>query len=96
MYKGNIMNKKELIEAVSLHSGLSRVDSAKSVEAFMNSVSETLQSGEDVKLVGFGTFTLMKRKATTGRNPRTGEEIHIKASKYPKFKAGVALKEAVN
>jgi DNA-binding protein HU-beta len=90
------MNKNELIEAVSATSGLAKADSAKAVDAVLASITKSLKSGTDVRLVGFGTFSITHRAATTGRNPRTGEPIKIKASKQPKFKAGKSLKEAVN
>lgn len=90
------MNKLELIAAVADASGLSRTDAAKAVESVFDSVSQALKKGDEVRLVGFGTFTVAKRKAATGRNPRTGETMTIKASSQPKFKAGKALKDAVN
>jgi len=90
------MNKNELIEAVSSSTGLSKTDSGKAVDAIVASITKALKSGDDVRLVGFGTFSVADRKATTGRNPRTGEAIQIKASKQPKFKAGKVLKDAVN
>jgi len=90
------MNKNELIEAVSSSTGLAKTDSGKAVDAIVASITKALKSGNDVRLVGFGTFSVADRKATTGRNPRTGEAIQIKASKQPKFKAGKVLKDAVN
>ncbi|MGB1360995.1 MAG: HU family DNA-binding protein [Alphaproteobacteria bacterium] len=90
------MNKNELIEAVSSAADLTKADATKAVDAVVASVTKTLKSGGEVRLVGFGTFSVAQRKATTGRNPRTGEAIKIKASKQPKFKAGKALKDAVN
>ena len=90
------MNKNELIEAVSSSTGLAKTDSGKAVDAVVASITKALKTGGDVRLVGFGTFSVANRKATTGRNPRTGEAIQIKASKQPKFKAGKVLKDAVN
>ncbi len=90
------MNKNELIEAVASSTGLAKTDSGKAVDAIVASITKALKSGDDVRLVGFGTFSVADRKATTGRNPRTGEAIQIKASKQPKFKAGKVLKDAVN
>ncbi len=90
------MNKGELIEAVAGSSGLSRADSTKSVDAFLDTVTKTLAGGGDVSLVGFGNFKDKASAARMGRNPRTGEAIHIKASNVPGFKAGKGLKDAVN
>ena len=90
------MNKGELIEAVAATSDLSRADATKAVDAVLSSVTSTLAGGGSVALVGFGTFTVKARAARMGRNPRTGEPIQIKASNVPGFKAGKALKEAVN
>lgn len=90
------MNKGELIEAVAGAAGLSRADATKAVDAVLDSVTRTLSGGGTVSLVGFGTFTVKSRAARTGRNPRTGEAIQIAASKVPGFKAGKALKDAVN
>jgi DNA-binding protein HU-beta len=90
------MNKGELIEAVAGSSGLSRSESTKAVDAVLDTVSKTLAGGGSVSLVGFGTFTVKSRAARMGRNPRTGEAIHIAASKVPGFKAGKGLKDAVN
>ncbi|WP_373488418.1 HU family DNA-binding protein [Blastomonas sp.] len=90
------MNKNDLITAVSDHSGLSKTDAGKAVEAVFESISGALAKGSEVRLVGFGTFSVSKRKASTGRNPRTGEKMEIKASTQPKFKAGKGLKDAVN
>lgn len=89
------MNKTELVNAVA-ESGLTKADAAKAVEGVFEAITDALKSGDDVRLVGFGTFNVTERKATTGRNPRTGEEIQIAASKQPKFKAGKGLKDAVN
>ncbi len=92
------MNKNDLISKVAGDSGLSKADSTRAVDSVFDSITAELANGNDkeVRLVGFGTFSVAQRKATTGRNPRTGEAIQIKASKQPKFKAGKALKEAVN
>lgn len=90
------MNKNDLIGAVADASGLSRADAAKAVEGVFNSITGALKSGDEVRLVGFGTFSVAKRKASTGRNPRTGEPMTIKASAQPKFKPGKVLKDAVN
>lgn len=90
------MNKADLVGAVADASGLSKADAGKAVEATFEAVTKALKSGGEVRLVGFGTFSVAQRKASTGRNPRTGEPMTIKASKQPKFKAGKALKDAVN
>lgn len=90
------MNKQDLISAVADASGLSKTDASKAVEAVFEAITGTLKKGDEVRLVGFGTFSVSKRKASTGRNPRTGEAMTIKASSQPKFKAGKGLKDAVN
>lgn len=90
------MNKNDLISAVAETSGLQRGDAVKAVEGVFEAISGALKSGDEVRLVGFGTFSVAKRKASTGRNPRTGEAMEIKASAQPKFKAGKSLKDAVN
>lgn len=90
------MNKNDLIASVAESSGLSKADAAGAVDAFLETVTDTLAGGGEIRLVGFGTFSVANRAATTGRNPRTGEAIQIPASKQPKFKAGKALKESVN
>lgn len=90
------MNKNDLIAAVATSSELSKADAGKAVDAVFESITSALKDGGEVRLVGFGTFSVSARAATTGRNPRTGESIQIKASNQPKFKAGKALKEAVN
>ena len=94
--KGDCMNKGELIDAVAASAGLSRADATKAVDAVLDNVTRTLAGGDTVSLVGFGTFSVKSRAARTGRNPRTGEPIQIAASKVPGFKAGKALKDAVN
>ncbi len=90
------MNKNDLVAAVADSAGLTKADAAKAVDAVFDSISGSLKKGGEVRLVGFGTFSVVARKATTGRNPRTGETIQIPASKQPKFKAGKGLKDAVN
>jgi len=90
------MNRNELVDAIASETGLSKADSDRAVGAFVNAVSSSLSKGDEVRLIGFGTFTVAKRSATTGRNPRTGESINIPAATVPKFKAGKALKEKVN
>jgi DNA-binding protein HU-beta len=90
------MNKQDLIAAVAEGSGLTKADASKAVEAVFESITGTLKKGDEVRLVGFGTFSVSKRKASTGRNPRTGAPMQIKASAQPKFKAGKGLKDAVN
>jgi len=90
------LNKNDLIAAVADSAGLSKSDAADAVDAVFSAITGSLQSGQEVRLVGFGTFSVANRAATTGRNPRTGESIQIPASKQPKFKAGKGLKDAVN
>jgi DNA-binding protein HU-beta len=90
------MNKGELVDAVAGRSGLSRADATKAVDGILDSIQGTLSDGGQVSLVGFGTFSVKARAARMGRNPRTGEAIHIKASNVPGFKAGKGLKDAVN
>lgn len=90
------MNKQELIAQVSDTAGLTKGDAVKAVEAVFDSISAALKKGDEVRLVGFGTFSVSKRKASTGRNPRTGEPMSIAASSQPKFKAGKGLKDSVN
>ena len=90
------MNKNDLVAAVAGSSGLSKADAAKAVDGVFDSITSALQGGSEVRLVGFGTFSVSNRAATTGRNPRTGEAIQIPASKQPKFKAGKGLKQTVN
>ena len=89
------MNKTELVAAMAEKAELSKKDSEKALKAFIDVVSEELQKGEKIQLVGFGTFEVSERAARTGKNPQTGAEIKIPASKAPKFKAGKALKDAV-
>ena len=90
------MNKTDLIDSVSSEAELTKAEAARAVDAMINSVTKALKKGDAVTLVGFGTFQVRKRAARTGRNPKTGETISIKASKNPAFKAGKALKDAVN
>ncbi|MCR4946873.1 MAG: HU family DNA-binding protein [Lachnospiraceae bacterium] len=90
------MNKTELIAAVAEKAELTKAASGKAVDAIVEAITEELKKGEKVTLIGFGTFETRDRAARTGRNPQTGKEIKIKASKAPAFKAGKALKEAVN
>lgn len=90
------MNKNELIGAVAESSGLSRSDATKAVESVFDTITATLSKGGEVRLVGFGTFSVARRKASTGRNPRTGAPMPIAASTQPKFKAGKVLKDSVN
>ncbi len=90
------MNKQDLIGTVADTAGLSKSDAVKAVEAVFETITTSLKKGGEVRLVGFGTFSVTKRKASTGRNPRTGEPMAIKASSQPKFRAGKALKDAVN
>lgn len=90
------MNKAELIEAVADAAELNKAVATRAVEAVLNGITEALKKGEQVALVGFGTFEVRERAARTGRNPQTGESIDIKAAKAPAFKAGKALKDAVN
>ena len=90
------MNKTELVAAIAEKTGLSKKDAEKAVKAFTEVVAEELKKGEKIQLVGFGTFEVKDQPAREGRNPRTGETMKIAASKAPKFKAGKALKDAVN
>jgi DNA-binding protein HU-beta len=90
------MNKNEMIAEIAKKAGLSKVDAAKSIDAFVSVVTSALKAGDDVRLVGFGTFVVSERAAMEGRNPRTGAVIKISACKQPKFKAGKGLKDAVN
>ena len=90
------MNKAELIAAIAERTELSRKDAEKALKAFTEVVEEELKKGEKIQLVGFGTFEVSERAAREGRNPQTGETMQIAASKSPKFKAGKALKDAIN
>ncbi len=90
------MNKNELIAQVAKDANLSKNDASEAVEATLKAIISALGKGDEVRLVGFGTFSVASRAAAEGRNPRTGETIKIPASKAPKFKAGKAFKDAVN
>jgi DNA-binding protein HU-beta len=94
-YKGENMNKSELIDAIAEEAGITKVAAGKALESLIASVTKCLKSGGSVVLPGFGSFTTDTRAARVGRNPRTGEAIQIKASRVAKFKAGKTLKEAV-
>ncbi|MCQ2497853.1 MAG: HU family DNA-binding protein [Lachnospiraceae bacterium] len=90
------MNKTELVEVMAKDAGVSKKDAEKALNAFTDAVKAALKKGDKVQLVGFGTFEVSERAARTGRNPQTGAEMKIAASKAPKFKAGKALKDALN
>ena len=90
------MNKNDLVASVASSTGMSKADASRAVDGVFDMITSSLSREEEVRLVGFGTFSVAHRKATQGRNPRTGERIQIAASKQPKFKAGKALKEVVN
>ena len=90
------MNKTELVAAIAEQADLSKKDAEAALKAFPDVVSKSLKKGEKIQLVGFGTFEVSERSARTGRNPQTGKTMKIAASKAPKFKAGKALKDAVN
>lgn len=94
--KGSTVNKNDLIKAVADSAELSNADATRALDGVFDAITSSLKKGVEVRLVGFGSFSVVKRKKTTGRNPRTGETIQIPASKQPKFKPGKALKEAVN
>ena len=91
-----IMNKTELVAAIADKAGIAKKDAEKALAAFVDTVSGELKAGGKIQLVGFGTFDVRARAARTGKNPRTGEKITIAASKNPVFKAGKALKDALN
>ena len=90
------MNKSELIEVIARQADVSKAAAGRSLEAVIAAVKTTLKKGDSVTITGFGTFAVTKRKARTGRNPRTGAAIKIKASKVPKFRPGKALKDTLN
>ena len=90
------MKKIELVAEMAAQAEMTKTDAGKALDAFIAVVSEALNKEDSVTIVGFGTFEVRKRKARTGRNPKTGEALKIKASKVPAFKAGKALKDAVN
>jgi len=90
------VNKQDLIAKVADGAGLSKSDAGNAVESVLDAIVSAMKGGDDVRLVGFGTFSVTSRAASVGRNPRTGEKIQIPASKQPKFKAGKGLKDALN
>ena len=90
------MNKTELVDAIAKSADLTKSDAGKALNAIIEAISGTLAKGDDVTLIGFGTFSVSERAARTGRNPSTGKEIKIAAKKVAKFSAGKGLKEAVN
>jgi DNA-binding protein HU-beta len=90
------MNKQDLIGKIAETAGLARADSAKAVDAMLDIITAALKAGDDVRLVGFGSFEVSQRKASVGRNPRTGEPMEIDACGVPKFRPGKALKDSVN
>lgn len=90
------MNKSELIDAVASSADISKASAGRALDAVINSITDALKGGDQVALVGFGTFGVKERAERTGRNPRTGDPIKISAAKVPSFKAGKALKDAVN
>ncbi len=90
------MNKTDLIDAIAESADISKAAAARALDGFVSAVTDALKKGDQVSLVGFGSFTVRERAARTGRNPQTGATINIKASKNPAFKAGKALKDAVN
>ena len=90
------MNKSELIDAIAVSTDISKAAAGRALDATFDAIAETLKAGDQVSLVGFGTFQVKDRAARMGRNPQTGEPIEIKASRMPGFKAGKGLKDAVN
>ncbi|HEY5703135.1 MAG TPA: HU family DNA-binding protein [Gammaproteobacteria bacterium] len=90
------MNKAELIDAIAESADLSKASASRALDSVIDNITNSLKKGDTVTLVGFGTFSVRNRAARTGRNPRTGETINIRASKVPGFKAGKALKDAIN
>ena len=96
LYEGLLVNKTELIEHIAKHADISKAAATRALESTIGAVKTTLKKGGSVSLVGFGTFTVGKRAARSGRNPRTGDTIKIKAAKVPKFRPGKALKDALN
>ncbi len=90
------MNKNDLAAYVADETGLAKADASRAVDAVLEGITAALKDGDEVRLVGFGTFSVAERAASEGRNPRTGEKIDIPASRQPKFKAGKALKDSVN
>ena len=89
------MNKSELVDAIAEHADISKADAGRALDGMITAVTKALKKGDTVSLVGFGTFSVKKRAARTGRNPATGETIKIKASKTPSFKAGKGFKDAI-
>jgi DNA-binding protein HU-beta len=89
------MNKSELINEIATHSGLTKADASRALDALVQTIESTLKAGDSIALVGFGTFEVKERAERTGRNPQTGESISIAAAKVPSFKAGKGLKDAV-
>ncbi len=94
--KGNTVNKSELIDQIAENADISKAAAGRALDALIETVTETLKKGEQVTLVGFGSFLVRERAARAGRNPKTGEAIEISAAKVPAFKAGKALKDACN
>ncbi len=90
------MNKNDLVAAVAADTDLSKADATKALDSVLLMITKALKKGDEVRLVGFGTFFASKREASEGRNPRTGEKIKIAAAKQPKFRAGKGLKDAIN
>ena len=90
------MNKQDLVNQVADSSGLSKSDASKAVESVFDTITSTLKSGGDVRLVGFGTFSVSQRKASTGRNPRTGDPVDVPAKRVPYFKPGKEMRNALN
>lgn len=90
------MTKTELVNSMAEKAGLSKADTEKALKAFVDTVTDALKSNDKISLVGFGTFSVGERAARTGKNPQTGAALQIPAAKVPKFKAGKALKDAVN
>jgi len=90
------VNKNDLVAAVADSAGLSKADATKAVDSVFDTITDALKQGDEIRLVGFGTFAVTDRAATEGRNPRTGEKIAIPASRQPKFKPGKGLKDALN
>jgi DNA-binding protein HU-beta len=96
MHGGVIVTKADLVSAMAEKSGLTKAEAERALKAFTEAVEDALKAGDKVALVGFGTFAVGERAARTGKNPQTGKKIQIAAAKVPKFKAGKALKDAVN
>ena len=90
------MNKNELIAHMADHSGITKAEATKAMDAMLEGIGDALQKGDEVRIAGFGIFTVAERPASEGRNPRTGEKIQIPASRQPKFKAGKGLKDSLN